>query len=164
MARREMAVLALMGLGLPFAAARAADRCSEVLAALGGRVVDAACFESPDLTTHNELAAPAGPTTPADNAVAGVPIFAFTPRTDRTVISPDAPDRTPITRAVPGIQVVPTASGIEVLVRYITRANERHEARTRLYQSVLELMHGPREGSGTPASASGSAATRSSAT
>jgi small-conductance mechanosensitive channel len=66
--------------------------------------------------------------------------------------------------AVPGIQVVPTASGIEVLVRYITRANERHEARARLYQSVLELMHGPREGAATAAGAAGSAATRSRAT
>ncbi|HET8734147.1 MAG TPA: mechanosensitive ion channel domain-containing protein, partial [Anaeromyxobacteraceae bacterium] len=55
--------------------------------------------------------------------------------------------------AVPGIQVVPTGAGIEVLVRYITRANERHEARTRLYQSVLELMHGPREGGAAAGSA-----------
>jgi small-conductance mechanosensitive channel len=46
--------------------------------------------------------------------------------------------------AVPGIHVVPTGNGIEVVVRYITRAHERHEARRRLYQAVFELMHGKR--------------------
>ncbi len=46
--------------------------------------------------------------------------------------------------ARPGIQVVPTGNGIEVAVRYITRAHERHETRRRLYQAVLELMHGKR--------------------
>ncbi len=47
--------------------------------------------------------------------------------------------------AVPGINVVPTAAGIEVHVRYITRANERHEARKRMYEAVVAMMHGPRE-------------------
>jgi small-conductance mechanosensitive channel len=47
--------------------------------------------------------------------------------------------------AVPGINVRPTAAGIEVHVRYITRAYERHEARKRLYEAVVELMHGKRE-------------------
>ncbi|HET6179771.1 MAG TPA: mechanosensitive ion channel domain-containing protein [Candidatus Sulfotelmatobacter sp.] len=47
--------------------------------------------------------------------------------------------------AVPGISVVPTGAGIEVHVRYITRANERHEARKRLYEAVVEMMHGRRE-------------------
>ncbi|HET7824858.1 MAG TPA: mechanosensitive ion channel domain-containing protein [Anaeromyxobacter sp.] len=46
--------------------------------------------------------------------------------------------------AVPGLQVVPTANGIEVVVRYITRAHERHDSRRRLYQAVVELMHGRR--------------------
>ena len=44
--------------------------------------------------------------------------------------------------ALPGIQVVPTGGGIEVVVRYITRAHERHETRRRLYQAVVELLHG----------------------
>ena len=44
-----------------------------------------------------------------------------------------------------GINVVPTAAGIEVHVRYITRAYERHEARRRLYEAVVEVMHGKRE-------------------
>jgi small-conductance mechanosensitive channel len=47
--------------------------------------------------------------------------------------------------AVPGISVVPTAAGIEVHVRYITRAYERHESRKRMYTAVVEMMHGKRE-------------------
>lgn len=73
--------------------------CQAVLAALGDRVADATCVDSPDLTTNNPA------TTPADNSLPGLPAGAFTPTTDRNVISPDAPDRTPITHAVPGIQV-----------------------------------------------------------
>ena len=46
--------------------------------------------------------------------------------------------------AVPGVQVVPGAGGMEVSARYITRAFERHETRLRLNQAVVELMHGPR--------------------
>jgi len=47
--------------------------------------------------------------------------------------------------ATPGINVLPTAAGIEVRIRYITRAYERHEARKRLYEAVVQLMHGRRE-------------------
>jgi small-conductance mechanosensitive channel len=47
--------------------------------------------------------------------------------------------------AAPGIQVVPTAAGTEIRIRYITRAFQRHELRKGLYQSVIELMHGKRE-------------------
>ncbi|GLH72553.1 hypothetical protein GETHLI_10550 [Geothrix limicola] len=46
--------------------------------------------------------------------------------------------------AVPGVQVIPGASGMEVRARYLTRAFERHETRLRLNQAVVELMHGPR--------------------
>ncbi len=46
--------------------------------------------------------------------------------------------------AQPGINVRPTSTGIEVRVRYITRAYQRHEVRQGLYQSVVELMHGKR--------------------
>jgi small-conductance mechanosensitive channel len=52
--------------------------------------------------------------------------------------------------AAPGLNVVPTASGVEIRGRYITRAFERHEIRQRLNQAVVELMHGPRVGDGTP--------------
>lgn len=50
--------------------------------------------------------------------------------------------------AVPGINVIPTAAGVQLDVRYITRANERHEMRRRLYAAVVELMHGKREAVG----------------
>jgi 3HB-oligomer hydrolase 3HBOH len=73
--------------------------CNEVLAALGDTVVDVTCFKSTDLTTNNPA------TTPADNSIPGLPPGAFTPTTDRTVISPDPPNRTPITKAVPGYQL-----------------------------------------------------------
>lgn len=52
--------------------------------------------------------------------------------------------------AAPGFTVVPTASGVEIHVRYLTRAPERHEARHRLYQEVVALLHGKR-GQGTDA-------------
>ena len=48
--------------------------------------------------------------------------------------------------AAPGINVVPTSTGVEIDVRYITRAFERHETRRRLYQAVIELLHGKRAG------------------
>src|SRR5262245_5609579 len=80
----------------------AAAGCAEVEAALAGPAVDIVCFESPDLTTTNTGGPPTGPTTPADNALPGLPTGAFTPRTDRAVIT-DVP--TPITRTVAGLQV-----------------------------------------------------------
>jgi len=43
--------------------------------------------------------------------------------------------------ALPGINLQPTAAGIELRVRYITRAYERHEARKKLYEAVVEMMH-----------------------
>ena len=48
-------------------------------------------------------------------------------------------------KALPGINVQPTGSGVEVRVRYITRAYERHETRRRLYEAVIEMLHGKRE-------------------
>jgi small-conductance mechanosensitive channel len=43
--------------------------------------------------------------------------------------------------ATPSIAVRPSALGLVIFVRYITRANERQEVRARLYQGVVELMH-----------------------
>ena len=85
-------------------AAHAADsRCDELLEHFGSSLADAACFESTDLTTANPSATT--PTTPANNSILGLPAFAFTPITDRGVIAPSAGKRTPITHAVPGIQL-----------------------------------------------------------
>jgi small-conductance mechanosensitive channel len=47
--------------------------------------------------------------------------------------------------AAPAISVRPEGSDVQVTVRYITRAYERHETRRRLYQAALELMHGKRQ-------------------
>lgn len=43
--------------------------------------------------------------------------------------------------AAPSIAARPSALGLVIYVRYITRANERQEVRARLYQAVVELMH-----------------------
>ena len=43
--------------------------------------------------------------------------------------------------AAPAISLRPTSAGVEVHVRYITRASERYAARTRLYQEIVELLH-----------------------
>lgn len=101
---RLAAAASLVAVALP-PSALADGRCQDVLAALADRTVDAICFESPDLTTANALPPPSRPTTPANNSIPGLPPFAFTPQTDRGVISPDPPDRTPIVKAVPGIQI-----------------------------------------------------------
>jgi dienelactone hydrolase len=94
-----LSLVLLVGLtALAFPGAAHAD-CRAVLAALGNRVADVTCVDSPDLTTANPA------TTPADNAIAGLPTGAFTPTTDRGVIAPDAPERTPIRHAVPGLEV-----------------------------------------------------------
>src|ERR1051325_3680016 len=77
--------------------------CDDLRKALSKDLVDVTCFESPDLTTKNT--SPTNPTTPANNSLPGLPAGAFTPVTDRGVISPDDPERTPITKAVPGLQI-----------------------------------------------------------
>jgi hypothetical protein len=88
---------------IPFSAGAARLTCDDVLKALRGELAEATCFESDDLTTANER--PGQLTTPPDNPIATLPPFAYTPRTDRAVVSPNAPDRTPITKAVPGLQI-----------------------------------------------------------
>ena len=72
--------------------------CGTVTAALAGRVQDLRCVDSPDLTTQNP------DTTPLDNSRADLPPLAFTPRTDRGSVVSDV-QRTPLTRAVPGLQI-----------------------------------------------------------
>ena len=79
--------------------ARAETRCDKALKHLGGQLVDFICVESGDLTTNNPA------TTPPNNSLAHQPAFAFTPQTDRGVIAPSAGKRTPITKAVPGVQI-----------------------------------------------------------
>jgi hypothetical protein len=77
--------------------AQAAVTCADVLKAIGDQLVGINCFASSDLTTKNPL------TTPGNNTLPGVAVGAWTPQTDRAVISPATP--TPVTKAVPGIQL-----------------------------------------------------------
>jgi hypothetical protein len=91
-----------LALALAFAhdvSAAPATRCDRILDRLGNQLADATCVESPDLTTANPN------TTPANNSLPGLPAGAFTPVTDRGVIAPDGDHRTPITKAVPGVQI-----------------------------------------------------------
>jgi small-conductance mechanosensitive channel len=45
--------------------------------------------------------------------------------------------------AEPSVDMRPAASGIDVLVRYVTRAGDRFEMRNKLYGTVIELLHRP---------------------
>ena len=89
----------VMVAALAAAGAAHASRCTDLAQAFGSQLADVQCFESTDLTTNNAA------TTPANDSLAGLPAFAFTPQTDRSVIAPVAGQRTPITKAVPGIQL-----------------------------------------------------------
>jgi pimeloyl-ACP methyl ester carboxylesterase len=90
---------------LPCAAG--AVTCDQVIQALGAQISGPICSHSSDLTTANPA------TTPQDNSittfadgVTTLPGGGFTPFTDRGVISPaQAANRTPITKAVPGVQL-----------------------------------------------------------
>jgi len=42
--------------------------------------------------------------------------------------------------AAPAINVKPVIGGVEIAVRYITRANERYQLRTKLYQAAMNLI------------------------
>ena len=44
--------------------------------------------------------------------------------------------------AAPALSVKPVMGGIEVSVRYITRANERYQLRAKLNQAAVELLGG----------------------
>jgi small-conductance mechanosensitive channel len=44
--------------------------------------------------------------------------------------------------AEPAINVRPSGSGVEVRVRYITRAYERHETQKRLYEEIVAMLRG----------------------
>ena len=101
---RMIRFAALFPLLVPFPAG-AAVTCDSVLKALGRSLADVNCFASPDLTTANTTNDIKTSTTPPDNSLPGLPVGAFTPITDRDVISPSAANRTPITKTVPGLQI-----------------------------------------------------------
>jgi small-conductance mechanosensitive channel len=56
--------------------------------------------------------------------------------------------------AAPAVEMRPGASGIDIVVRYVTRASDRFEIRNRLYERVVGLLHkppAPSAGETTPA-------------
>lgn len=48
--------------------------------------------------------------------------------------------RTPSLTAAPAINVKPVVGGVEIAVRYITRATERYQMRAKLYETAVELL------------------------
>ena len=46
----------------------------------------------------------------------------------------------------PGIAVRPISGGVEIAVRYVTRASERYALRAKLYQSAVQLLAQPAGG------------------
>jgi pimeloyl-ACP methyl ester carboxylesterase len=91
---------------ISFSVPARAVTCADVLARIGAQLADltpTSCVHSDDLTTRNAA------TTPLNDSLPGVPAFAFTPRTDRSVISPT--QTTTIVRAVPGIQLDARVAG-----------------------------------------------------
>jgi hypothetical protein len=112
LARSCSIAIAAALLGCPLAA-NALTRCEAVLQAFGSDLADATCYEKNDLTTNGDTG-DVSPTTPADNASlpglpSPVPLFAFTPRTDRAIwinaLTTPPSDTTPITKIVPGLQI-----------------------------------------------------------
>jgi len=61
--------------------------------------------------------------------------------------------------AGPAISVRPSGSGFEILVRYVTRANERHQQRSKLYYDIVELLRRRNIPQPAPAPPSAAAAT-----
>jgi small-conductance mechanosensitive channel len=47
-------------------------------------------------------------------------------------------------KAAPSVNLRPTGSGVELVVRYVTRASERFDTRNRLYRHVIDLLHEPK--------------------
>jgi len=46
-------------------------------------------------------------------------------------------------KAIPSVDMRPAASGVDIVVRYVTRAGDRFDMRNRLYQSVIDLLRKP---------------------
>ncbi len=47
------------------------------------------------------------------------------------------------TSAASSVHMRPAGAGVEVLIRYVTRASERLDVRNRVYERVLEVLHKP---------------------
>jgi small-conductance mechanosensitive channel len=47
--------------------------------------------------------------------------------------------------AKPAVDLRPSGAGLTLVVRYITRAPQRYEVKSRLFQSLVDLLHRPAE-------------------
>ena len=47
------------------------------------------------------------------------------------------------TSASSSVNMRPAGAGVEVLIRYVTRASERLKVRNRLYERVIDVLHNP---------------------
>jgi hypothetical protein len=54
--------------------------------------------------------------------------------------------------ATPSVDMRPAGAGVDIVVRYVTKAGVRLETRNRLFSTVLELMQGAHEDGKVPAS------------
>ena len=54
--------------------------------------------------------------------------------------------------ARPAVNLRPASGGLDVLVRYITRAPQRNAVKSKLYQEIIALMHGKSEKASSPQS------------
>ncbi len=52
--------------------------------------------------------------------------------------------------ASPAVELRPSASGVSIVVRYITRAPQRYEMKTRLYHEILDVLHQPASSPASP--------------
>jgi hypothetical protein len=48
--------------------------------------------------------------------------------------------------AKPAVSLRPTGSGVSVFVRYITRVDNRHEVRDRIYRAAVEILRSAKNG------------------
>jgi hypothetical protein len=46
--------------------------------------------------------------------------------------------------AAAAVDMRPGIYGLDIIVRYVTRASDRFEVRNRLYQRVIDLLHNPK--------------------
>jgi hypothetical protein len=45
--------------------------------------------------------------------------------------------------AKPVVELRPSSNGLDVIVRYITRAPQRYEVKSRLFEAIIALIHKP---------------------
>lgn len=46
--------------------------------------------------------------------------------------------------ATPSVSLRPSASGVDIVVRYVTRASDRFDIRSRLYKRIMDALHSPK--------------------